>query len=234
MTVIPTPTTPVAPTSTRPTRTIPAPTGAVVQVLAEVLARTAPAVQAVRSVLGAIGVSAKVAAAVLYMVQRGAKGAQATGQAMAATLRAEAAYRAAYLAHGSVRVQNAVNAGKSLDQAVADEMRFYRMHLQAQENRRRAAAVVDRVARPVDMQAAYGPAAPPGEGGTVMLAGWRARLDLRTSPECRAADGCNFRVDVPPVIGYPGTVHLHCRCVPVAPYKGAPVLDALTPAMPHR
>lgn len=45
---------------------------------------------------------------------------------------------------------------------------------------------------------------------------WKAHTDDKVTPECRAADGCWFYVDTPPVIGYPGMPHGGtCRCVPV-------------------
>lgn len=47
------------------------------------------------------------------------------------------------------------------------------------------------------------------------LMGWLAIQDDRTSPECRDASGRNFNPTTVPTIGYPGSVHPHCRCVAV-------------------
>ena len=57
------------------------------------------------------------------------------------------------------------------------------------------------------------------------LVGWKAVMDSRTSAECAAANGKNFPADRPPVIGWPGAVHPHCRCVPTKPYAGAGMVD---------
>lgn len=51
-----------------------------------------------------------------------------------------------------------------------------------------------------------------------LLLGWEAVIDDRTSADCRWANGRNFDALDPPPIGYPGTVHLWCRCIAVAPY----------------
>ncbi len=225
------PWTPVTPAA------LPAPTGAMVSALAAIFAAglaVATTAAMAASVLSSLGISAAVAIAVVKMVLGAAPSSGAGGAASQAVLAGEAAYRAAYVAHACVRVQNAVNAGTPLLDALRRELRYLKLHLRAQLNRRKAAAQADRVARWVDMQTAYGPACPPGATGMVLLAGWKAVVDARTSPECRAANGCNYRVTQPPLIGYPGTVHVACRCTSVAPYPGAPVLDALTPAMPHR
>ncbi len=61
------------------------------------------------------------------------------------------------------------------------------------------------------------------------LLGWYATLDNRTDPACRAADHRNFHALQPPVIGYPGSVHPRCRCLPGPPFPGAKMVgDSLT------
>lgn len=218
------------------TQGAPQPSSAVVDAVADTLALAATVtpttlVAMLAAILGSTGVALGTVRAVLYLVLRGQQSLgqpPSPGPALQATLNAERAYRAAYLANAAVRVQNAVNGGATMEQAIAGEQRFYTAHLQAQANRRRAAAAVDKVAEDVDMQTAYGPAAVPGMRGTVRLAGWKATIDARTSPECAAANGCNFDVERPPLIGYPGTVHPHCRCRAVKPYRHARVLDTLS------
>lgn len=84
---------------------------------------------------------------------------------------------------------------------LAKEKTYFKAHKAAQEKRRAVAAQVDAAA------ARYGP-----------LLGWRAKMDSRTTSECRDAHGRNFRADRRPEIGWPGTTHPHCRCEVVAPY----------------
>jgi hypothetical protein len=41
---------------------------------------------------------------------------------------------------------------------------------------------------------------------------WKAQLDERTIPQCRAAHGHSFDASQIPVIGWPGAVNSYCRC----------------------
>lgn len=101
----------------------------------------------------------------------------------------------------------AVNALKRLAKAedkraqMQSERRYFKAHQDAQARRRVVSEQVDAAAN------RYGP-----------LLGWRAQMDERTTGECRNANGRNFRADHRPAIGYPGTVHPHCRCEITAPY----------------
>lgn len=197
------------------------PSGPTVERVAMVLAAGVPIaamVSLLAGLLAAFGVTVPVVQAALYLVLRARRAIPSPshpGAAVQATLRTESFYRAAYLVNAAVRLQNAANATGSLQQAMLLERRYHQLHLQAQANRRAVAERVDRV-------------------GRAGLAGWRSVMDARTSPECAAADGRNFDVAHPPVIGYPGTVHLHCRCKAVAPFPGAPSVDAALTAMPRR
>lgn len=94
--------------------------------------------------------------------------------------------------------------GRALLDGVSRETRYFGMHREAIWARERAAMAVD-------MEAL--------QHG--LLLGWYTHLDDRTTPDCRAADGKNFRADAMPDIGYPGTVHAKCRCRPGAPFRGA-------------
>jgi hypothetical protein len=98
-----------------------------------------------------------------------------------------------------------------LDRALAKERRYFDQHLGAERGRREAAGRVDSTARRL---------------GLTTL-GWHARLDDRTTPECRAAHSHNFDVTRPPSIGYPGAVHPSCRCRPGPPFAGEPLVDEL-------
>lgn len=128
----------------------------------------------------------------------------AAGIAAAANLR----YRAAFIKNAVRRIAAAPD--KKL--AIARELTFFKAHLVAGKRRLLMGKRVD-VAR--------------GRWGDLL--GWYAKMDARTSAECRAADGRNFEVLAPPVIGYPGSVHPHCRCVPGPPFPGAKMVnDSLT------
>jgi hypothetical protein len=127
-----------------------------------------------------------------------------------------AARRAQYVAAAARRVQAAEEEarahGESVsaarDAALATERRYYQQHLQAMWDRAAAAGRIDMEA------AVHGP-----------ILGWYARRnDNRTTPECRAADGCNFYVNDPPAIGLPGVVHVGCRCTAGAPWPGGRIL----------
>lgn len=119
----------------------------------------------------------------------------------------EGAIRAAYLLGAARRIEADLRSGKTVGEAVSAERPYLIAHLRAGRNRVASARTVDQAA------AAHGP-----------LLGWKAVLDRRTDRQCRAANGRNFLANTPPLIGWPGTVHPFCRCMPVAPYRGAQVL----------
>lgn len=131
----------------------------------------------------------------------GADPSSGLGEAEQATQALNAAYRAAYVVKSGYRIRQAISNGKSLDEAVAAEKRIYQQHAGAEQKRTLNAQRVDRAA------GTYGE-----------LLGWHAVVDRRTDPQCKAANGNNFEVGFPPVIGYPGSVHPNCRCVPGPPF----------------
>lgn len=93
-------------------------------------------------------------------------------------------------------------------EALNTERRLYEAHRRAEQKRLAAAGAVDDVA---------------GQFGAVL--GWHARMDDRTTPECRRAHGNNFLAAVPPLIGWPGTRHAgNCRCVPGRPWSDGEML----------
>ena len=114
---------------------------------------------------------------------------------------------------GMDAIRTARSQGKSAASALAEllpkERRYFGQHLDAIRNRAQAAMDVDMAAL------MYGP-----------LLGWNTIHDSRTSAECRAADGKNFRADVQPAIGWPGAVHPHCRCYPGPARIGARMLPS--------
>lgn len=95
----------------------------------------------------------------------------------------------------------------ALAKAVKQERRYFAQHLVAVWGREHAAAQVD------SAWMSYGP-----------VLGWYTVLDRNTSAGCRAANGKNFLAAAMPAIGFPGTVHPHCRCYPGAPHPGGRML----------
>lgn len=144
---------------------------------------------------------------------------EGTGPATRWAVRSNLTRRASFFLAAAKRVQQAVVAARSQGQpvmaavqdALGDERRWFGAHVAASTQRVQAASAVD------GMAAMHG-----------NLLGWQARLDKAVSEGCKAASGSNFRADRPPVVeghaSYPGTVHLHCRCMPVPPFPDAPVL----------
>lgn len=139
----------------------------------------------------------------------------ASGPASLAAIRENHLRRAQFAIASGRRMTTAVLSARSrggtarsaLADALPAERRFFGQHIEAAWNRARAASQVD---------SAY-----QTYGG---LLGWYSLRDRSTSPECRAAHGGNFSVDRPPAIGWPGSVHLHCRCYPGAPVPGGRML----------
>lgn len=103
------------------------------------------------------------------------------------------------------------SARESVREALETERRYWQQHLGAQRKRREAADVVDAAV------AVHG-----------ALLGWYSQEDSRTSPECRAAQGSNFRVSQRPAIGWPGSVHPRCRCKPGPPFATSRTVDSTT------
>lgn len=113
--------------------------------------------------------------------------------------------RAAYLIMAGRRLGTALvwerSQTGSVQRAIEKERGYLKAHLQAVQRRNEAAAAVAAAAQ---------------RHGDEL--GWYAILDHHTSAECRRAHGSNFSADQPPKIGYPGTVHMWCRCKPGPPH----------------
>lgn len=181
-------------------------------VLAGMLASTMPLAGLVAGFVTLTGLPSPVARRLIEQTPSHVGALTVRGPASRLVASAEPTYRAAYLLAAAGRVRTSMTAGMSVEEALAAEQRFTVAHLQAQANRARAAVAVDK-------------AAAQHRSG---LLGWKARMDSRTSAECRAADGRNFSVFAPPAIGLPGSVHPHCRCRPVAAFAGAPMVGEQT------
>jgi hypothetical protein len=142
------------------------------------------------------------------------------GEASRQTARMNTARRAQYVVAAAKRVLGAARDARAKGESVKDafrdalatERRYYLMHLAAMKNRANAAAETDKAA------AKYG-----------NLLGWKARMDDRTSAECRIANGQNYYASSIPDIGIPGAVHPSCRCKPVRPWPGGKLLPGSAP-----
>lgn len=130
--------------------------------------------------------------------------------------------RAAYLVNAVKRLAPAFAGGDfgRINRASLAEDRYFAAF---QEAERRRYVAGERVAQTA---AEYGLDA----RGEVLL-GWNATLDQRTSADCRWADGRNFNALVMPPIGYPGMVHLECRCEPGLPHDTRRRVEIGTPPM---
>lgn len=219
---------------TRPTTppTAPAPTAPVPpvqQVLSQVASRVAGvlaqhlaaslAFQAIEEILWPLGATA-IAALALTLVLRildryPAPELEGIGAAQRYTIRMNELRRAAYLVNAVHRVVGEVLRARARgvpleqasQQAYALEDRYFAQHVTASNQRMHAATKIDA------LNERYGP-----------VLGWYARHDKKTTPECLAADGRNFWASVPPAIGWPGMVHVACRCYPGKPHRRGAML----------
>lgn len=108
---------------------------------------------------------------------------------------------AAYVYTSAQRIRSEISSGMSREDAEEREQHYFRMHLHAVSQRQHAANRIDGLAM---------------QHGDIL--GWYAVPDAKTTAECRAANGKNFRATIPPVIGWPGIVHTNCRCYPGPPW----------------
>lgn len=155
----------------------------------------------VHETLRPLGISPRVTRAVLRLTGRARPQPSRIGPAGRVVRELEPTQRAAYLVNAALRLQDGLDTpGVGYSGAMRRERRYLILHREAVKGRDRAARLVDRAA------ARHGP-----------VLRWRARLDARTSPECRAMHGRVFDVRYPPVlyghVAYPGTAHASkCRC----------------------
>jgi SPP1 gp7 family putative phage head morphogenesis protein len=168
-----------------------------------------------RSGISASAMKAGVAV-VLAMPEQPAEG---IGPATMWTVRVNTLRRAAFTLASVRRIQKAADDARAQGEPVIDairaavqtERRYFTQHVHASQKRIAATSAVD------GMAAIHG-----------NLLGWRTVVDEATTPGCLAADGKSFRVDDPPVVegqpNFPGTVHPRCRCRPMPPRPGAPVM----------
>lgn len=126
------------------------------------------------------------------------------------------AWRAIYVWSAAERLL----AAKDLAHAEKVERGYFYRHVAAEERRDRAAALVDITSK------LLGDRTEEQTIEHIPLLGWRAVIDNRTTPECKWANGRNFRADSIPIIGIPGSVHFRCRCSAGPALKGAPLIPS--------
>jgi hypothetical protein len=179
--------------------------------------------RALRAPFKAAGISGAALSAVAALVASWPHDAmEGTGPAQRWAIRQNLIRRASFFLAAARRVQAAIVAARSRDEpvlaairdALGRERQWMSQHIAASTQRVKAATAVD------GMAAVHGD-----------LLGWRATLDGRTTAECRKASGSNFHAGRPPVlsdgtVAFPGAVHSRCRCIPVPPRRGAPVLPS--------
>lgn len=147
-----------------------------------------------------------------------ARGSRASGTAAAQVAAQEPEMRARYLLAAARRITRDLRTvtprrpgekppppGQRLADAIRRERRFWRQHLDAQRNRRRAAHEVDLVALVSPWMQ------------------WQTANDARVEQDCRHLAGRTFTIADPPRLDghvvWPGAVHPHCRC------RAVPVVD---------
>lgn len=118
--------------------------------------------------------------------------------------------RAAYLVNAVRRLGPAAASGDPgrIERAERAEDRYLAAFLEAERRRGVAASAVALISSQFGIDA----------NGELLL-GWESVLDERTSADCQWAHRRNFNALVVPRIGYPGTVHLDCRCRPRRPWR---------------
>jgi hypothetical protein len=137
------------------------------------------------------------------------------GAAQTTMIRENELRRSAYLVSAQSRLRHEIEqaraVGASLDDAEGQvretERRYFQQHVAAAAQRMQAATLID------DLALRRGP-----------VLGWYAAKDGRVTAECKNADGKNFSALIPPAIGWPGVVHVNCRCRPGSPHRRGEML----------
>lgn len=200
-----------------PTTSVPP---ALVSAVAFVLATAASAVAVLPGIAAVLGFTTALELAVLLRVLQVVSRwpepkLEGIGAAQREVIRINNVRRAAFIVAASQRAMAEVRAlmgrGMSETEALArvqqSETRYFLQHVQASTNRVQAATKIDALAE------RYGE-----------VLGWYAVNDKATTAECRYANGKNFSALYPPKIGWPGVVHVNCRCLPGPPHRRARML----------
>lgn len=201
--------------------------------LVQILLQGSPAADTAQAVADLLHVKPEAVLLALKLADHEGTGKRATkhqprprgeGQLQRAQAQVEGLYRAAYVRNAARRISRRTRAGDSTADALASERRYWLLHEKARRARQDAANRVAEAASVVGPQA-----------NGVPLLGWYAHPDDKVTPECKAADRANFRADVMPMIGWPGTLHGGtCRCVPGPPHDTTATVDRRTAGMISR
>ena len=134
------------------------------------------------------------------------------------------AWRAMYLVAAAERLREALPTEteamptSAITAAKVAEERYFRKHVEAEDRRMRSAALQDMAAKLTEDRVLE---------AEDQLLNWHAVMDERTTYECAQANGRNFRADRMPVVGWPGAVHVKCRCTAGPAVPGAPLLPSI-------
>jgi HK97 family phage prohead protease len=128
--------------------------------------------------------------------------------------------RASYLTRATRRLSDAYATGDQavINKAKAAEDRFVTQHNDAVDNRAAAAKAMQTAVKGLT----------PNDAGEILL-GWYTDDGVNTCMRCHLADGTDFNALVPPPIGWPGTVHLHCHCKAGPAYETGERTEVIDP-----
>jgi hypothetical protein len=124
-------------------------------------------------------------------------------------------YDVAFLINASRRITESMTKGKTADEAGKVQRAYNKQHVVANRVRN------EQIQKAKTVSDKHGP-----------LVGWYAQFDSKTSPACRLANGNNFDAMAGTVIGYPGSVHPHCRCRVGPPFPNGQMVDDVLQANP--
>jgi len=124
-------------------------------------------------------------------------------------------YDVAFLINAARRITDQMAKGKTVDEAGQVQKSYNKQHVVANRVRNQTMQEAEKA------MVRHGP-----------LVGWYAHYDTKTSPACRIANGNNFDAMVGTVIGYPGSVHPHCRCKVGPPFPNGQMVDDVLQANP--
>lgn len=179
------------------------------------------------------GISRDVADAINSLVEQGTTtrpNARLHGHDLTLAIRLErdreALYRGAYVLKASERVQEAVDNGRSLQDALSHEKRYFKMHEHARKHRLDMVTMTQRVAQ------RFGEPVTDSHGAHRTMVGWYLNPLIKNDEECKAASGHNFYAEEGTKLGFPGAVHVGCGCYAGPPFEGASMVNDVLAGVP--
>lgn len=142
--------------------------------------------------------SARAVRAVLELLRRGGVPRSTITAGIAARLVAsgEWLYLAAFILASTGRINEVLERGDSLVDALRKEQRYFDQYEHAAQNRADSAKQADVAAK------------------TGLKLRWESKMDSRTTKDCWELNGTIFLINDPPGGIYPGMMHPNCRCKP--------------------